>query len=292
MKKILVIGSINVDFVVSTKVRPQIGETVMGEKMTVTYGGKGANQAVAAARLGANVSMIGKVGDDSIANDVLSNLKKNKVSTEHIERLKNIETGSAHITLCDGDNSIIVIPAANAKYEHNFIEKYSKIILAHTLVILQNEIPAIIVEAIIEFCFNNNIKTLYNPAPVRHIALDTLVKATYITPNESEFTLLFKDEKIEDVLKKYPNQVIVTLGPEGLVYSNGEKIVKVPAHKTTVVDTTGAGDTFNGAFATFITSNQTFSQAIQNANIAAAISIRKLGAQEGMPTLEEVESEN
>lgn len=289
MQKILVIGSINVDFVVSSKVRPKIGETVIGEKLTVTYGGKGANQAIAAARLKASVSMIGKVGVDFIANDVLENLNKNNVDISNVESIQQSETGSAHITLSDGDNSIIVIPGANNCFEKNFIEKFSQVILQHDFVIVQNEIPAFIVEQVLDFCYINNIDTIYNPAPFREIALDTLLKAKYITPNEHEAISLLKTKNLKEIVKQYPNQVIITLGSKGAMYFDGEKIVKVKAIKTTVVDTTGAGDTFNGALAVALSKDEPLFKAINFANVAASLSIEKLGAQAGMPSLSMVE---
>lgn len=293
MEKIMVIGSISTDFNVLTDKRPTVGETVRGTSFTTSFGGKGANQAVAAARLGAEVTMVGTVGSDEFGTMLIDNLKENGISSHNVERVTHIESGSAHITLSDSDNSIIYIPGANNEFNLSRLETLKDEIKRVEFVIIQNEIPMEIITQLIEICFELGVKIIYNPAPAEKIGEDLIDKVTYFTPNESEFKVLFPELSIEEGLEKYPNKLIITLGSEGVAYNNGEAIVNVPSYEVNVRDTTGAGDTFNGALAFSLSEQADLKTSIQFANLVAAISIQKDGAQGGMPTLDEVkENEN
>lgn len=286
--KILVIGSVSTDFVVTTTVKPKQGETVFGEAFETSFGGKGANQAVAASRLDAKVEMAGCVGPDLFGEEIIENLQANSVDTSNIAVVPQAVSGSAHITLHQGDNSIVVIPGANNEMTLERVSAIKENILSSDFVIIQNEIPQKTNEAIIEWCWEKKIPLLYNPAPAREIREELLAKTTYFTPNEHEFKALFPNQRRQDILKKYPNQLIITLGAEGAVFHNGEKEVLVPAYQVTPVDTTGAGDTFNGALAAKLLEGAKLEAAIRFANQAAAISIQRFGAQGGMPTREQV----
>ena len=286
MSKIMVIGSISTDFVVLTDRRPQVGETVTGNDFQTTFGGKGANQAVASARLGGDVSMVGTVGSDVFGNQLIQNLADNGVLTNDVERVTEKPSGSAHITIADGDNSIVYIPGANNEMTVARIEQLKETLLTAAIVIVQNELPQPVIDEIITFCFENGIKTIYNPAPARVVATEILEKATYFTPNESEFHQLFPDLTITEGLEKYPNQLILTMGSKGVYFNDGEKEVQIPSYKVVPVDTTGAGDTFNGAFAVALSKGMRVQSSIQFGNLAASLSIQKMGAQGGMPTLE------
>lgn len=286
MSKIMVIGSISTDFVVLTDRRPQVGETVTGNDFQTTFGGKGANQAVASARLGGDVSMVGTVGTDVFGSQLIQNLADNGVLTNDVERVTEHPSGSAHITIADGDNSIVYIPGANNEMTVARIEQLKETLLTAAIVIVQNELPQPVIDEIITFCFENGIKTIYNPAPARVVATEILEKATYFTPNESEFHQLFPDLTITEGLEKYPNQLILTMGSKGVYFNDGEKEVQIPSYKVVPVDTTGAGDTFNGAFAVALSKGMRVQSSIQFGNLAASLSIQKMGAQGGMPTLE------
>lgn len=286
MSKIMVIGSISTDFVVLTDRRPQVGETVTGNDFQTTFGGKGANQAVASARLGGDVSMVGTVGTDVFGSQLIQNLADNGIVTDNVERVTEKPSGSAHITIADGDNSIVYIPGANNEMTVARIEQLKETLLTAAIVIVQNELPQAVIDEIITFCFENDIKTIYNPAPARVVAAEILEKATYFTPNESEFHQLFPDLTITEGLEKYPNQLILTMGSKGVYFNDGEKEVKIPSYKVVPVDTTGAGDTFNGAFAVALSKGMSVQSSIQFGNLAASLSIQKMGAQGGMPTLE------
>lgn len=286
MSKIMVIGSISTDFVVLTDRRPQVGETVTGNDFQTTFGGKGANQAVASARLGGDVSMVGTVGTDVFGSQLIQNLADNGIVTDNVERVTEKLSGSAHITIADGDNSIVYIPGANNEMTVARIEQLKETLLTAAIVIVQNELPQAVIDEIITFCFENDIKTIYNPAPARVVAAEILEKATYFTPNESEFHQLFPDLTITEGLEKYPNQLILTMGSKGVYFNDGEKEVQIPSYKVVPVDTTGAGDTFNGAFAVALSKGMSVQSSIQFGNLAASLSIQKMGAQGGMPTLE------
>lgn len=288
MGKIMVIGSISTDFNVTTEKRPEIGETIRGKKFTTSYGGKGANQAVAAARLGADVRMVGTVGTDDFGTLLIDNLEKNGINSSNVERVTHVESGSAHITLVDNDNAIVFIPGANNAFDPARIEQLKPEMEQMDFVILQNEIPMTIVKQLIEWCEKLNVKVIYNPAPAELIDTSMIDYVTYFTPNESEFKVLFPDLTIEEGLKLYPNKLIITLGSKGVAYFDGEKVINVASYKVPVLDTTGAGDSFNGAFAYSLSKGAELKTSIQFGNLVAAISIQKYGAQGGMPTLAEV----
>ena len=289
MSKITVVGSISTDFVVVTDKRPAVGETVTGKDFSIVFGGKGANQAVAAARLGAHVSMLGCVGGDIFGKGVMDNLQNNNISTNYVETVPHVPTGAAHITVCDGDNSITYVPGANNEVSIEQIQKNKELFLSSDIVIVQNEVREEVVAYLIEMCHTNKIKTLYNPAPARPMDEKALELADYIMPNETEFELLFPDLSIEQGIEKYANKLIVTLGSAGVVFHDGKEVVNVPAFLVEqVTDTTGAGDTFNGAFAVALTWGLSMHESLRFANLASSISIQKFGAQGGMPTLEEI----
>lgn len=291
MGKVVVLGSINTDMVFISDKRPIAGETVLGESFSLIPGGKGANQAVAASRLKASCTMIGAVGKDSNGQFCVDNLKKENVDTIGIETLDNVPTGVANIVVAEGDNSIIVIPGANYEVTTKIVDKYKSVILSADIVLLQLEIPIETVEYVAKICKENNIKVLLNPAPAVKLTKSLIENATYITPNEHELKIILgnlKDKEVESIIKEYPNKMIVTMGSKGVKYFDGDEIKSISSHKVSVVDTTGAGDTFCGAFATAIVDGKNLEESIKFANKAASISVTKLGAQNGMPTMDQM----
>ena len=288
MRNIMVVGSISTDFVVTADRRPETGETITGKDFKTTFGGKGANQAVASARLGGHVSMVGTVGNDIFGQELVKNLAANGISVKNVERVTHFPSGSAHITIVDGDNAIVYIPGANNAFDLDRVEKLAAEMEQTDLVIIQNELPQDVVDKIIAVCYEKDVKVLYNPAPARTLDEDSLEKVTFITPNESEFKLMFPGLTVSEGVKKYPKKLIVTLGSKGVCYHDGISERIIPSYHVTPVDTTGAGDTFNGAFAVGITSGLDMEASLHFGNLAAALSIQKFGAQGGMPTLEEM----
>jgi len=288
--KIAVIGSINIDQVVMAGRIPQKGETLFGTDLKYVPGGKGANQAVAMAKLGATVEMFGCVGDDANGTAMIDNLKKYNIETKNIKVVSDVPTGIAIITLGDNDNTIVVVKGANDKVDKPYIDSIKADLLSNDLVVLQHEIPLETVEYIVDICHENNIGCVLNPAPAAGVSMNVIDKISYLTPNEHEVGLIFgKDNSLEDLLKKYPEKLIVTLGSKGVITAlKNLEIVNIPVRKTTVVDTTGAGDTLNGAFCVRICAGDDIKTALTYANVAASLSIERLGAQGGMPTDEEV----
>lgn len=289
MGHISVIGSCNMDITVEADRRPGAGETVMGNRLIVSPGGKGANQAVAAARLGYEVYMVGCVGDDAYGKMMLDALAKSGVKTDYVETLDNVTTGTAHITLAEGDNSIIVIKGANALVSRAIIDKDWDLISKSSLVMLQHEIPMDTIGYIIDRCYEAGVPVMLNPAPYMDIPQEWIDKVTYLTPNEHEAALLFDGMDRDEILKSQAGKVIMTAGGDGVLYGENDEIVHVAGFTVPVVDTTGAGDTFNGAFAVGRCEGMSVKEAIRFANAAAALSIGKIGAQGGMPWRDEVE---
>jgi ribokinase len=287
--KIAVIGSSSMDLVVTSKKRPGAGETVLGESFKTVPGGKGANQAVAAARLGAEVNMIGCVGDDHHGDAILRNFKNNGVKTDHVEPVTGVESGTAHIILAEGDNSIVVVKGANDYITPSYINKKAELIESCDLVMIQQEIPEETVAFVAELCQKVNVPLLLNPAPARPISQQVLDLATYMTPNEHEADVLFSGQAMNESLRMYPEKVFITEGAAGVRYFNGQEEVLIPSFKVEAVDTTGAGDTFNAAFGTAIAEGKTLAESILFGNRAASLSVTGFGAQGGMPTREEVE---
>ncbi|MHA2853553.1 ribokinase [Paenibacillus lautus] len=289
MAKIVVIGSASMDLVVTSAKRPGAGETVLGDSFKTVPGGKGANQAVAAARLGAEVTMVGCVGDDSFGETILNNLQSNGVITDYVEPVTGMESGTAHIILAEGDNSIVVVKAANDRITPEYVDQAEKAIQAADIVLIQQEIPEETVVHVSAICAKYQVPLMLNPAPARPVPSVVIERAAYITPNEHEAAILFNDEPLGDVLRRYPNKLIVTEGKKGVRYFDGMQEVVVPGYKVEAVDTTGAGDTFNGAFAVALAEGMSLTDSLRFANRAASLSVMKFGAQGGMPSRLEVE---
>lgn len=291
--KLAVVGSINMDMTVTAERIPLKGETLRGESLSHIPGGKGANQAVAMAKLGADVEMFGCVGKDENGQKLLNNLREVGVKTEHIKVLEDVPTGLAMITVGDNDNTIIVVPGANGKVDCAYVDSIKEALKTFDMVVLQHEIPLETVHYVVEFCAENNIPVVLNPAPAAEVPMDIIEKVTYVTPNEHEAVLIFgKDHTTEDLLKKYPEKLVITQGSRGVstCLKSGE-ILSVPARPAKVVDTTGAGDTLNGAFSVQIAYGVDMKTALTYANTAASLSTEKFGAQSGMPKAEDVEKE-
>ncbi|WP_078393683.1 ribokinase [Shouchella patagoniensis] len=281
--KVTVIGSINMDMVTQTDVVPEQGETVMGTGFQTVFGGKGANQAVACARLGADVKMIGRVGDDAFGELLKGGLLAEGVSVDCVEPVTHCSSGVATILLSDRDNRIIVTPGANHRVDEAYVSSYEDVIASSDIVLVQLEIPLKTVVYTVDLCAKHQIPVILNPAPAQELPPETYEKSTYITPNESEQEQLFS--KVSAALSE---KLIVTQGANGVRWFENGQTEYVAGHQLVPVDTTGAGDTFNGALAVAIGNKQPLREAISFANAAAAVSVQSFGAQGGMPTTEEV----
>lgn len=289
MKKIAVIGSINMDLTARLDRLPGKGETLTANEMHYVPGGKGANQAVAAARLGGDVTMFGCVGDDGFADQLIENLNDNGVDTSHIRRDTDKPSGIAMITVAENDNSIVVVPGANHSVTIDYLRDVSDAVLSMDIIILQNEIPLDTVSYAAKLCHSKGKMVIYNPAPAVQLFDGAMDNIDYITPNEHEAAIMFPNfDSLDEIVEHCKGKMIVTLGGDGVAGFDGGKLIKVPARPANVVDTTGAGDTFNGAFAYALSAGKSFEDALNIANVAAGLSTEKYGAQGGMPTLEEV----
>ncbi|QWC21050.1 ribokinase [Bacillus haikouensis] len=287
--KIAVIGSSSMDLVVTSKRRPLAGETVLGETFETVPGGKGANQAVAAARLGADVHMIGCVGDDAYGKEILDNLKSNGVKTGYVKPVTHQKSGTAHIILAEGDNSIVVVKGANDFVTPDYVKEAMSLLKECDLIMIQQEVPEETVLETARLCDEIGVPLLLNPAPAREIPDEVIEKAAYLTPNEHEAGILFKGQELSKALSNYPNKLLITEGAAGVRYHDGSREQLIPSFPVKVVDTTGAGDTFNAAFGTAIAEGQNMKESLRFANRAASLSVTGFGAQGGMPTRDEVE---
>lgn len=286
--KIVVIGSINMDLVTSANVFPKIGETVIGTSFLTIPGGKGANQAVAAARLGADVTMIGCVGQDLFGEELLKHLKGQGVNVDNVEPVTDTKTGTASITLAQGDNHIIVVPGANYEVTPEMVAKFEDSISECSTMLLQLEIPKESVEKAIELGKKHGLQVILDPAPFLKLSDQALESIDYMTPNEIEVKQLLAGLR-EDNKQRIMGKCIITKGSKGVTYFKNGQENEVESIKVDVVDTTGAGDSFNGAFAVALTEGRTVEEACRFANVVGALSVTKLGAQSGMPTKDEVE---
>lgn len=277
------------DLVVTASKRPQVGETVLGDRFTTVPGGKGANQAVAAARLGAEVTMIGCIGDDFYGKAIMDNFKRNGVITTNVEPVTHVESGTAHIVLAEGDNSIIVVKGANDHVTPALVERALDAIRSADMVLVQQEIPEETVSYVSSLCQRINVPLLLNPAPARPLSEAVIEKAAYLTPNQHECSILFSGMDKAEALRKFPGKLFITEGSSGVRYYDGEREVLVPTYQVEAIDTTGAGDTFNAAFAVALAEGSSIPDSVKFANRAASLSVTKFGAQGGMPMRAEVE---
>lgn len=290
MKKIAIVGSINMDLTCKTERFPKAGETIFGHDLQYVPGGKGNNQAVAAARLGGDVTMFACVGDDAFGDRLIGNLQNNGVKTQYMKKVPGTASGIAIITVAERDNTIVVVSGANLCVTPQYIEEVKEAILKYDIILLQNEIPAETLRYVAKMAGEAGKTVIFNPAPYSDAAGDIAEYVTYLTPNEHEAALLFPGMELEELLPQQ-KKLIVTLGAQGAAAFSGGRVIRIPSRKADVVDTTGAGDTFNGAFAYALANDFSLEEALRFANVAASLSTEGFGAQGGMPTRNMVEKE-
>lgn len=291
MKKIAIVGSINMDLTCKTERFPKAGETIFGGDLQYVPGGKGNNQAVAAARLGGDVTVFACVGNDAFGDRLIENLKNNGVKTQYMKKVPDTASGIAIITVAQKDNTIVVVSGANLCVTPQYIEEVKEAILEADIILLQNEIPAGTLRYVAKMATGAGKTVIFNPAPYSDAALDVVQYAAYVTPNEHETALMFPRMELEDLLAQQQGKLIVTLGAQGAAAWSEGKVMRIPSRKANVVDTTGAGDTFNGAFAYALANDHPLEEALRFANVAASLSTEGFGAQGGMPTLNQVKKE-
>lgn len=290
MSKVVVIGSANIDIVYSVERLPRLGETVAGHDITKLPGGKGLNQAVASARVIDETIFLGSFGNNNSTEFLKASVNEDSLNLKHL-KASDKEAGTAIITLCDNDNTIVVIPSANDDVDIEYIKANLDLITKDSVVVLQNEIRQEVNEFIIDYCYDNQITLIYNPAPARKIDLALLEKVTYFTPNETEADYIFDGLALDQIIQKYPNKVIVTVGKDGVVYFD-DSLINIKPTPVDVVDTTGAGDTLNGIMASCLSQGLDLFKALEVAVNGATKSITKFGAQGGMPRRKDKSDEN
>ena len=299
-KKIIVIGSINNDLVIEVEKAPVMGETVLGSGFIQVSGGKGANQAVACARLGVDVTFIGAVGSDSFGSLLINNLNKNNVYTGLMKTVPDRPTGTAMIIVYGGDNYIAVDQGANLSVDNTQIDEAEQCIKDADMAILQLEIPFCTVRYAVKRCKSLGIPVLLNPAPApaQPLESDMLAMVDLLTPNESEAFALtgIRPSSPEEAIMAAKRlsalgarKIVITLGGSGCVYGSGTEFKHIPAMPVDkAVDTTAAGDSFTAALAVALTNGSTFEEAVFFATKAGAITVTRKGAQPSLPYLTDV----
>ncbi len=293
-KPVLVVGSLNMDMVVRAPRHPQVGETIFGTFFNTYPGGKGANQAVAVARLGAAVTMIGKVGSDAFGSELVQIASDEGINTDWISHEPNQPSGIALITVSEnGQNTIVVVPGANAYLSATDLDSAHSAFEEAALLVLQLESPLETVIHAAELAQRNKIPVLLNPAPAQPIPLELLQQVDILIPNQHELLQISgqpeMDSAIETLLRLGVKQLLITLGEEGVILASVNQRLLIPAFKVTAIDTVAAGDAFVGALAVALTRGLSLKKAAQFANAAAAISVTRSGAQPSLPTQIEVE---
>ena len=297
MAEVFVVGSINQDFILRVERRPEPGETVTGAELSLFPGGKGANQAIAAARLGAEVAMFGRVGEDPFEEELVKNLRDNGVDTSRVETVSGAPTGSAFITVTpDGENTIIVSPGANRSFGPEEIEAVREDLGRTRVLVAQLEIDLEAVEAAARVVDEAGRRFLMNLAPPREVSEALLRLSDPLVVNEHEAAFLLgeeaqenPEESAEKLLLFGPRSTIVTLGAEGAVLATGGSAQHFPAPEVEAVDTTGAGDAFVGALAAKLARDAPLEEAVPYAVLAGAAAVTSEGAQGSLPTPEDVE---
>ncbi|HJW84615.1 MAG TPA: ribokinase [Anaerolineae bacterium] len=296
---IVVVGSLNMDLVVRSPRHPQPGETIIGGEFRTFPGGKGANQAVAAARLGGAVTMIGRVGADAFGDALIDTLARDRVDTAHVLRDGESPTGVALITVAaaTGQNTIVVASGANARVTPGDVDAAQAAFEGASVLLLQLECPLPAVARAIELAKKRGVRVVLNPAPAQPLDPALLSGVDYLIPNQSELALLTGVQDTHAVREAAQRlqaagvrQVIVTLGEEGalIVEAGGE--TRLPAYRVQAVDTTAAGDAFVGAFAVALLEGRSTREAALWGNAAGALAVTRAGAQPSLPTRAELET--
>ncbi len=300
MKRIFVLGSLNVDFVQRVPRMPALGETLEGENLEIFLGGKGANQACAAARLGGRVQMAGKVGGDAFGERLKRELESAGVDTRLVAQASSPSGTAMIFVLPNGENAIVISAGANAEVSVDFALHAIADAEAGDIVMAQLETPLESVEAAMKACFKKRVMTMLDPAPARPLGDDLLSCVSILTPNQTEAALLVGDRRVpgnaseaesaaRTLQARGAHTVIVKMGSKGCIVATGTETHYKAGYRVDVKDTTAAGDTFNGALAAALARGASIDEAADFANAAAALSVTKIGASSSVPLFSEVE---
>jgi len=296
---VFVVGSINRAFALTLEARPAPGETVTDAQLSLHNGGKGANQSAAASKLGANVTILGRVGDDDLGGPLVAALADKGVNVDLVERVAGVSSGAAFITVTpDGENAIAVAPGANRSLVPEDVDVARDHIRAADVLVMQMEVPVRVVERAAEIAYRSGTRVILNLAPPREIPDSLLEKLDPLIVNEHEAAFLL-GEKVSGIegarfaasklLSLGPQSAVVTLGGSGAILATGETVEYTLAPEVEVVDTTGAGDAFVGALAARLAAGDELAEAVRYAVKAGAVAVRSAGAQGTLPTPEMIE---
>jgi ribokinase len=293
-KPIVIVGSITMDLVTRTPRIPAIGQTLIGTGFETTPGGKGANQAVAAARLGYPVAMVAKVGDDAYGPKLIENLKRAGVETAGMTQVSGSSGLAPMFVADDGQNAIVVVPGANGKMDRVTVDAHAELIRGAGMVLCQLEIPMETLNYTLEFCAKAHVPVMLDPAPAAELPEEAFGQVKWFTPNETEAAFYVGDgasaeESAERVLRKGLRGVVLKRGGDGAYVATDGSAEWVKAFKVQAIDTVAAGDCFNGAFAVALLEGKDPWAAARFANAAAAICVTRKGAQQSMPMRAEVD---
>ncbi|HSR67365.1 MAG TPA: ribokinase [Acidobacteriota bacterium] len=297
--RIVVVGSSNTDLIVQTERIPAPGETVMGGHLTTAAGGKGANQAVAAARLGAQVTFVARLGADDFGKQALRKLEDEGIDCSHVQLDPGLPSGAALIIVeKGGQNAIAVAPGANSELSPGDVDRAGGKLGRAQALLLQLEVPMETVRHAAALGRREGLIVILNPAPAQRLEPELLGQLSVLTPNESEAEIL-SGLKVEDessarraarrMREMGASSVVITLGDKGAYLLSEDQAMLIPAPKVNAVDATAAGDAFNGALACALADGLPLSEAVSRANIAGAFSVTRLGAQPSLPTRRELE---
>ena len=297
---IVVVGSSNTDMIIKLDRIPRPGETVLGGEFATAAGGKGANQAVAAARAGGDVSFIARMGQDTVGDQAIAAFVKDRINIEHVSRDRKAPSGVALIFVAKaGENSIAVAGGANTTLSPAHVKSAKQLFTRASIVMVQLEIPLATVRAAVQLAATAGARVILNPAPAQPLPRSLLRQICIISPNETEAEMLTgirvksiaSAAKAATVLRgRKIKTVIITLGARGAYVSSDGIELLVPGFRVSAIDTTAAGDIFNGALAVAIAENQPLTQAVRFANAAAALSVTRLGAQPSAPTRRHIDA--
>ena len=296
--KIVVVGSANTDFVLQVPELPSRGQTVLGDQFTIVRGGKGANQAVAAARLGADVTFVARLGADSFGEEAIRAYKQDGIRTDFIIQDPDMHSGVALILVNPrGENTVSVGPNANSRLSPENVLAAATAIQEADCLLVQLEIPLGTVRAALDLAHRHNVRTILNPAPARKIPVEVLNLVDTLTPNETEAAILAGKDPADVQTDSLPQlasilhipNLVVTLGSKGACILQNGQVNYVLPFPVTPVDTTASGDAFNGALAVALARGDSYPQAVRFANAAGAITATRLGAQPSLPTREELD---
>ncbi|ACZ07161.1 Ribokinase [Sebaldella termitidis] len=297
-KKAVIIGSLNYDIILKQKRLPKIGETFVADSITMCGGGKGANQAVQLSKLGGKAFMAGCVGNDKFGEELLSNLQKHNVNTDNVKLSEKNNTGMGIVNVFD-DGKLIATITRGANYDitNSDIDKIKNEIISAQIIILQMEIPIEVIEYVINLASKHDVYIILNAAPACEIKEEVLSKVNCLVVNETEASFYLNKEindvkssieNCEELYGKIKDLLIITLGENGSLLYDGKEKLHIKARKAEVTETTGAGDSFIGAFAYKLLNDSSYKEAAEFASLVSSITVTKIGAQDSMPTYEEV----